>query len=364
MDNIQFVRNFLREKNSYLNWGNAGIQKALSKKFNGKVFDLQVIKEAKKEVKKEYKNFLRKEKTSSLGKETKEDPNVYSELSKIVEKLGFNLISKEKVKKDEFKLPKTIFQTPEISDQVGMHILLGCNHVPFHNVQLHKSIIKLIKDYPELIKGFHLLGDFLDLNPLSSHDKGKFTAIKGLTLDDEYDAGNKLLDELEEFLPENCWKTYMYGNHEDRYNRWMSNMDNSKTPLTSPKIGLKLRSRGYQVKTRWSQDFITLGKDFQIFHGIYFNIHNAKKHLDTFGKSCAYVHTHRVQMYREGNLAAYNLGTCADLKSNVFGYATRAMKESWSNGFGINMIDEKGKSHITQIVPDSDGHFWYGGKYY
>ena len=38
--------------------------------------------------------------------------------------------------------------------------------------------------------------------------------------------------------------------------------------------------------------------------------------------------------------------------------------ELTQNGFGIDMIDEKGKSHITQIVPDSDGHFWYGGKYY
>ena len=208
------------------------------------------------------------------------------------------------------------------------------------------------------------MGDFLDLNPMSSHDKGRFTVVKGLTLDDEYFVGNELLDDFDNVLPKDCWKTYLYGNHEDRFNRWMSVMDNAKTPLKSPEDALRLRARGYNVKTRWSQDYITIGNDFQIFHGIYFNIHNAKKHLDTFGKSCAYVHTHRVQSYREGNLAAHNIGTCANLKSRVFGYATRAMKESWSNGFAINMVDPEGSSHITQIVPDATGRFWFGGKYY
>ena len=40
------------------------------------------------------------------------------------------------------------------------------------------------------------------------------------------------------------------------------------------------------------------------------------------------------------------------------------MKAQWSNGFAINMIDSKGNSHVTTVVPDKDGHFWFGGKMY
>jgi len=291
----------------------------------------------------------------------------FNEMAKILGMTGLQTPVSEEDTLDNFLQRKKVlrrFGTPDVKDQEGMHILLGCNHVPFHHAQLHRGIIELIKDFKSQIKGFHLMGDFLDMNPLSSHDRGRFTVVPGLTLNDEYFVGNELLDDFDRALPKNCWKTYLYGNHEDRYNRWMSVMDNAKTPLISPEDGLRLHNRGYNVKTNWSQDFITIGRDFQIFHGIYFNIHNAKKHLDTFGKSCAYVHTHRVQSYREGDLAAFNIGTCANLKHKCFNYATRAMKNSWSNGFAINMVDSLGNSHITQIVPDSLGHFYFGGKKY
>tara|TARA_R110000764_G_scaffold172593_1_gene259418 strand:+ start:1575 stop:2306 length:732 start_codon:yes stop_codon:yes gene_type:complete len=242
--------------------------------------------------------------------------------------------------------------------------MLGCNHVPFEHKRLHANILQLIEDNKRIVKGFHLLGDFLDLNALSSHDKGKFTAVRGLTLDDEYEAGNVLLDRFDRVLPSNCWKTYMYGNHEDRYNRWMSNMDNAKTPLGSPKEELKLNQRGYQVKTSWSQDYFTLGRDFDIFHGIYFSVHNGKAHLDKLRRSCGYVHTHRSQVYREGQMAAYNLGGCADFSAPAFNYATRPMKSQWANGFGVNMIDADGRSNVTQIHVNPDGSFYYGGKQY
>tara|TARA_R110000744_G_scaffold359941_1_gene467298 strand:- start:1568 stop:2674 length:1107 start_codon:yes stop_codon:yes gene_type:complete len=368
MSSNEVIKGFLRKKSSYLNWGNRGIQGALSKKFNGRIFDLEDIKKAKKELKKEFKDHLRGSIVEVEGIGSGNDEAI-NELSRIANKLGFQLVS-DKVdvlaEKSVLKRKKPLkaFHVPELSDQTGMHLMMACHHAPFHNTRLHRGILELIKDYKHLIKGFHLMGDFLDLNPLSSHDKGRFTVVRGLTLDDEYAVGNELLDDFDMHLPKGCWKTYLYGNHEDRYNRWMAVMDNAKTPLDSPEDALKLWKRGYNVKTNWSQDFITIGKNFDIFHGIYFNIHNAKKHLDTFGRNCAYGHTHRVQMYREGNLAAHNIGTCANLKSKVFGYATRAMKESWSNGFSIDTVDAEGLSHLTQIVPDETGGFWFAGKYY
>lgn len=373
MIDLEIVKEFLRKRPGYLKCGNLKIQTILYGLYNQKL-DLNAIKVAKKEVKKEFKNLLNEEVEEKEIKIVEPKINVTPELlekfNEIAKQLGLKgleaPISEEDKVDSILQRKKALkgFHVPEIKDQVGMHILLGCNHVPFHHKQLHRGIIELIKDHKDKIKGFHLLGDFLDLNPLSSHDKGRFTAVPGLTLNDEYQIGSDLLYDFDHVLPKDCWKTYLYGNHEDRYNRWMSVMDNAKTPLISPEEGLRLWQRGYNVKTSWKDDFITIGNDFDIFHGIYFNIHNAKAHLDRLRRSCAYVHTHRIQHYQEGQMSAYNIGACADFNARAFNYATRPMKSQWANGFAINMVDDSGRSNVTQIQVDPLGHFWFGGKRY
>lgn len=262
---------------------------------------------------------------------------------------------------DEFKIPDPL--TPPIKDQEGLHILMGCNHVPFENKEIMNKVIELVSDMGGDLKGFHLMGDFLDLNTLSFHDKGKFTAIPNLTLDKEYDAGNVWLDKFDNVLAPSVWKTYLYGNHEDRFNRHMKTMDNAKTPLVSPAEALRLSDRGYQVKQNWTQDYFTLGKHLDIFHGIYFNVHSAKKHIDVLKGSCAYVHTHRIQSFIEGNTGGFNIGSMANFNAPAFNYASRAMKSHWANGFAVVNIDSEGYYHFTQIITQNDS-FYFGGKKY
>lgn len=376
MEDLQIIKEFLRAKSSYLKCGQERINQALSSIYNGQQFDYETIKKAKKEVKKEFKRTQEPVKESKR-KEILFNPNqielgeeLILKFNEIAKKLG--MMGLEIPKSDEDTMLSFIqrkrqlrgFHTPSINDQVGTHLLLGCNHVPFHHKRLHDNILELIKDIKDDLRGFHLLGDFLDLNTLSSHDKGKFTAVRGLTLDDEYQEGNDLLNDFNRVLPKDIWKTYIYGNHEDRYNRWMKDMNNYKTPIISPEHGLNLWEKGYNVKNDWSHDYITIGNDFDIFHGIYYSIHNAKAHLDKLRRNCAYVHTHRTQMYREGRLAAYNIGACANFESKAFGYASRVMKASWANGFGILNVAPNGSTHFTQIHVEPDGSFFFGNKFY
>lgn len=329
--------------------------------------ELQRIREAKRA----YKQELKSTKKTPTAKPTI-DPTFEAQFKLMAEQLGYTKpestpasTSKITAESNPFLAKKQahIAQTPPLHKQVGMHILIGCNHVPFHNVELHNGLINLLKDYKSQVKGFHLMGDFLDLNALSSHDKGKFTAVPGLTLDQEYKAGNVLLDEFDAVLPKKAWKTYLYGNHEDRWNRWMKQHDNSKTPLASPTDALDLVNRNYQVKNSWSQDYFTIGKHLDILHGIYFSIHCAKAHMDKLRGSCAFVHTHRIQQYIEGNMGSFNIGAGADFSSPAFNYATRPMKASWQNGFAIVMVDEDGSYHLTQIICQ-EGRFFFGGKKY
>lgn len=244
----------------------------------------------------------------------------------------------------------------------GIHIAFPCVHVPHENTDLMCSASKLIQDLGHKVKGFHILGDFLDMSALSSHDKGN---ISSDTLSEEYEAGNAALDFIEDSLPDNILKTYIWGNHEDRYFRYMRNVDNAKlgTALQSPTVALKLHERGYKVFEDWKNSYVTIGKHLTLSHGEFCNVHTAKKHLDTYRKSILYAHTHRKQVYVEGNMGAYNVGSMADFTSHAFGYATRAMKESWVNSFAVITIDIEGYYNV-EIPTWYKGKLVFGGKTY
>jgi len=246
----------------------------------------------------------------------------------------------------------------------GLYFIFGCVHAPFHKKDAFKAVFQLLKDNRESIVGVVLAGDFLDMNSLSSHDKGK-KPLMGVTLDWEYSEANDLLDDLFEPLSKNINKVYLYGNHEDRYFRYMNDIDNSKLgkSLPSPEIGLNLQDRGFRLLTNWKEDHITLGNYLDVSHGEFINVHTAKKHIDTYRRSTLFYHTHRVQQYIEGQVGGYNGGSMADFTEPVFNYASRAMKGSWLNGFTAVHVDEQGYYHIQQIVCYNNS-FVFGNKIY
>mgnify|MGYP001076648178 FL=1 len=207
-ENYKVLLNFFRKKKGYLKKGNDACKYGLSLAHPEYYFEEDIIKKAKKEVKKELKKCY---KTLKCAVEDFRNQNEINQ-----EKFGVSKKMYSKALNTRLSTP-TEKVAPSVQDQVGMHILLGCNHVPFHNQKLHDGIRNLIADNQDKIKGFHLMGDFADINALSSHDKGKFTAVKGMTLNDEYEACNVELDLFEQVLPEGTWKTYLYGNHEDRH---------------------------------------------------------------------------------------------------------------------------------------------------
>jgi len=247
----------------------------------------------------------------------------------------------------------------------GLYFVFGCVHAPFHNAAaFQRGIFPLLKDNREHVVGIVLAGDFLDMNSLSSHDKGK-KPIQGVTLDWEYKEGSELIDGITSDLASNIHKIYLFGNHEDRYFRYMNDIDNSKLgkSLPSPETGLDLQKKGFNVLTNWKEDHITLGNYLDVSHGEFVNIHTAKKHIDTYRRSTLFYHTHRVQQYIEGQVGGYNGGSMADFNQPVFNYASRAMKGSWLNGFTAVYVDNQGFYHVQQIVCYNNS-FIFGNKLY
>jgi len=240
------------------------------------------------------------------------------------------------------------------------YVVIGCVHVPFQNQSLIKGLVDLMSTYT--YDGIVIAGDFLDMAALSDYERGRVSHTN-VTLREEYDVGNEVLDIFDELLPEDALKVYIWGNHEDRYWRWLSDVNNSKLgTVLNPSEEIKLHKRGYVVKDNYKSDYYKLGA-LQIMHGEYFNVHSAKKHLDVFRRNVLYFHTHRVQVYREGDFCAWNCGTLAEIDAPCFDYAKRGMRMQWANGFAIVHLDEE-ENHYVEQINCVDDHFVYNGVKY
>lgn len=243
---------------------------------------------------------------------------------------------------------------------VKSYIMMGCNHVPFHNQPLTKGVLDLMSAYK--YDGIMLLGDFLDMGALSQYEKGKISHTN-VTLKEEYEVGNELLDMIDERLDKNALKVFIYGNHCDRYWRWMADVNNNKLgDVFSPTDQLRLKDRGYIVKDNYKTDYYKLAALY-VMHGEYYNIHAAKKHLDVFRRNTIFVHTHRVQIHREGDFCAWNSGLMAEIDAPCFDYAPRGMRMQWANAFSIVHIDEN-ENHFVELINCVNNSFVYNGVKY
>lgn len=242
------------------------------------------------------------------------------------------------------------------------HVILFDVHVPAHDKEIFHSIcnvIAKIKPY-----GVHFGGDFLDLFSLGSYNADSLGKLREWTLEDEYNQGNIVLDQLDAVLTEKTVrKTFLFGNHEDRYFRERDKGDRDKYggSLESPQKALKLDERGYTVLTRWKEDMIKIGK-LNVMHGLYTPKHTACKHLEASGMNIIFGHTHRFQSFVDGNHGAWNCGFLGDLESPLFGYMPPFQRRQWVNGFAIvNEINKQG-DFVVEPIQIWNKKVFYGGK--
>lgn len=68
---------------------------------------------------------------------------------------------------EEFEKWKNSKNIKAIKKTNGIHLVLGCLHIPAHDEKAISAIIRFIHDYKQYIIGFTLVGDVLDMNALS-----------------------------------------------------------------------------------------------------------------------------------------------------------------------------------------------------
>lgn len=272
------------------------------------------------------------------------------------------VIQEPKDEQEEFQQWKQ--QKESLNKQVGLHVVIGCVHLPAVNQKFFNAFINFLKDVKPELKGLHLIGDILDCKSLSQHDKGQ---VSDTTLEKEYDESNKYLDILDTIVTKDCGieKNYIWGNHEERYTRLLKQVDTAKfgKALLSPTKGCKFIERGYTVQEDYQNAKIQLGKYLDLIHGQYITTNATKKHLDVYKKSIMFAHTHKMGAHFDTDKAAFNIGWMGDSTNKAFGYCSRVTKEGWQNGFSVVNIDSEGFYHV-QLIQFFNDRFYYGGKEY
>ena len=140
-----------------------------------------------------------------------------------------------------------------------------------------------------------LMGDFLDFNAISSHNKENLRSIEKQRIAKDYKVGNIILDEIQKI----CKKvTLIEGNHEYRMER-LINLYPALEGITEVEKGLRLEERGINFIKSWSKgDIYKVGKAIFI-HGLYTNDAHARKTVPRYGTNGFYGHTHDVQSYSQ-----------------------------------------------------------------
>ena len=239
------------------------------------------------------------------------------------------------------------------------HLIIPDVHIPYPDIITLQKIISMTKNVE--INGIHILGDFLDCTALSSHDIGKIS--NGVPLDEEYSIGNYYLDWLTKYLPDNASKTYIMGNHENRFKKILSLQEYSKInrAIISPENGLRLVDRGFEVINDYPNGFKRVG-DVELIHGIYLTANHPKKHLDKIRNNVMYGHTHTFRDFTENSITSYNIGHLVNVNAPIFNYTDRFAKKDWQTGFALIRI----KDGITFVekIKVINGHFFVNGIYY
>lgn len=311
--------------------------------------------------KKERMGLKRKEKEYIPNRDKSKKKNNYEII------LADNDVDIEKVKEElirnwnlDWKPSKS---TKESKKKNYKSYLVICDiHIPYYNKEAMNSIFKIMED--NVFDGFIILGDFMDMTPISHwlHDQKKRKSLENLRMKKDYIVANMILDEFDKRLPKDCDKRFFYGNHEC----WEQDMV-EKYPvlenMLNPAIELKLKERGYKVYDKVNH-IERIGR-LSFTHGIYTTANYVKKHIDEFKTNVIFGHIHSIRDRLESSpakeiaVAGYSVGCLCDLNPDFM----KNRPNKWSHGFAVVNFYDNGFFDIDnkRIIK---GKVIYNGKFY
>lgn len=250
--------------------------------------------------------------------------------------------------------------------QLKRYGILNDVHFPFEDRLRYELALEIFRAVG--IDGLYLNGDICEFQGVSTHGKHPAESMRLL---EEVAYANKRFDEIQTLFPD-VPVTYLCGNHEDRYFRYIRDLAPQMWGLTSCPEILKFPERPH-----WK--FVDYGPTQLVRCGEaslwlrHEPLGGGKGHARLTAENCnvdlAYGHTHQFQVAshkkfgtKPQTVRAYSLGWLGDSKYRIFDY--RGAKDSWTLGCSLVTCDpETGDYNLDFINMDKLPVFYAGRKY-
>ena len=228
-------------------------------------------------------------------------------------------------------------------------------HFPIHD----KKAISVVCQAIELVKPdtYIDLGDTGEWEHFSSHYwKGRSAKpMEDLIplLDKDVSDVNAGMDIIDKSLDKvNCKERhFVQGNHEVWLDKFVVRYPYLKEYTTYN--ALRLKERGYKYHPYNRKKLLKKGK-LNFTHGKYVPKYHAFKHLDMYGESIMYGHTHDLQRFTKttagGTISAWSLGCLKDIEADEDWLSGRLT--NWNHAFAIIDFFKNGnyKVEIVEII--------------
>lgn len=226
-------------------------------------------------------------------------------------------------------------------------------HVPNENKRAVRTALKILEWYqPHTVV---VLGDFMDMEPVSHWLSSKRKTSEGLRLAKDYQAANILLDKI----TANCKRlVYITGNHE-RFVDDALERNPEFDGLINVSVGLKFEERrkaGLDLiyKEKYGQCW-NLGK-LWFTHGSYTTTGHAKKHVEAYERNIVYGHCHDLQLAIktspldvDNKHMGLSLGCLADKNPDYM----QNKPNNWVHCVGVGLSRSNGSFNIDPIIINS-----------
>ena len=155
-------------------------------------------------------------------------------------------------------------------------------------------------------------------------------------LNKEIRAVNKGMDQIDSSLDKiDCKERhFVQGNHEVWLDKFVNRYPYLEHYMTDE--ALKLKERGYEFHPYNRKKTLKIGK-LNFTHGKFVSKYHAFKHLDVYGESIMYGHTHDLQRHTKtnagGTISAWSMGCLKDIEEDEDWLSGRLT--NWNHGFAI-----------------------------
>ena len=230
-------------------------------------------------------------------------------------------------------------------------------HFPIHDKKAIKVVCKAI----EIVKPdiYIDLGDTGEWEHFSSHYwKGRSAKpMEDLIplLNKDVKDVNKGMDLIDKSLDKaNCKERhFIQGNHEVWLDKFVTRYPYLEQYTTEN--ALKLKERGYEYHPYNRKELLKLGK-LNFTHGKFTGKYHSFQHIDVYGESIMYGHTHDLQRFTKtrngGTISSWSLGCLKDIEADEDWLGGRLT--NWNHAFAIVDIYKNGNFNV-QIVEIVNG---------